>query len=129
MNLQTCLEPSHRNRKTTMKTAFANSPMKLQTYPKPLTQANRANEMTYAELLLTPQWQRKRLEILKRDAHQCRNCSSKSGLQVHHRQYRRFRRTGERVKPWQYEARLLITLCAVCHEAGHQQHPIATVAI
>ena len=44
--------------------------------------------MEYAEKLKDPRWQKKRLEILERDAWVCQKCfDTKSTLHVHHRIY------------------------------------------
>ena len=79
--------------------------------------------MNYNELLQTTEWQDKRQQILERDYHQCRNCSSKEKLQVHHRQYH-YLPNGEKVNPWAYENKYLITLCVTCHEIGHEQYKV-----
>ena len=79
--------------------------------------------MNYNELLQQPEWLNKRKEILKRDFHRCRNCSSKEGLQVHHRQYH-LRSNGSKVAPWDYETKYLITLCESCHKHGHSQFKV-----
>lgn len=63
--------------------------------------------MTYSEKL---RWQKKRLKIMERDSFTCRLCDSKTEtLNVHHKEYLRGR------DPWDYEERLLITLCEGCH--------------
>lgn len=65
---------------------------------------------TYWEKLKDPRWQQKRLEIMERDEFTCRHCSSKDKtLNVHHSYYRKG------ADPWDYESRLLITLCEDCH--------------
>jgi hypothetical protein len=64
----------------------------------------------YSELLKSPKWQRKRLEILERDNFKCVNCGSEDNtLHVHHHYYE----SGK--KPWEYPDRVLITLCEGCH--------------
>jgi 5-methylcytosine-specific restriction endonuclease McrA len=75
--------------------------------------------MNYNELLQMPEWHAKRQEILSRDFKRCRNCGSKEGLQVHHRQYHCFA-NGDKVTPWTYESKYLITLCVGCHQNGHK---------
>jgi hypothetical protein len=68
----------------------------------------------YSKLLLSPQWQRKRLEIMQRDNFTCVRCGdSKTTLNVHHIRYVRGR------KPWEYEPKHLETLCAPCHKNEH----------
>lgn len=84
--------------------------------------------MTYDELLTTPQWETKRQVILLRDGHRCRNCGSEKRLQVHHRQYH-VNKYGEKVKPWNYSNRYLITLCDECHKIGHGQFKIPVFKI
>ena len=65
----------------------------------------------YSELLKHPKWQRKRLEILKRDEFTCRRCDeTDKTLHVHHGYYRRG------LNPWEYEDETLFTLCEDCHE-------------
>jgi len=68
-------------------------------------------ESAYAEKLLDPRWQKKRLEILERDGWQCQYCGdTKTTLHVHHHFYDK---TGD---PWEMASHLLVTLCAPCHE-------------
>ncbi len=67
---------------------------------------------TYAELLKDPRWQKKRLEILQRDAWTCTNCGDKDKtLHVHHRYYRYGK------NPWEYDEDAYQTLCEPCHTA------------
>ena len=67
---------------------------------------------TYSELLRSPMWQKKRLEIMQRDNFTCQHCGCEGReLQVHHRIYRKD------AKPWEYDNSELITLCDQCHEA------------
>lgn len=66
---------------------------------------------TYSELLRDPKWQRKRLEVLRRDDFTCQECGSTTKtLHVHHCYYERGR------KPWDYPSSGLLTLCYECHE-------------
>ena len=66
--------------------------------------------MTYSEKLRDPRWQKKRLEIMNRDAFQCCDCRSKTEtLNVHHAFYRKG------ADPWDYDNEWLITLCEPCH--------------
>jgi 5-methylcytosine-specific restriction endonuclease McrA len=70
--------------------------------------------MTYKEQLLHPNWQRKRLEIMRRDEFRCRRClDAESTLHVHHKQYAKGRLA------WEYPDDELITLCESCHEEMH----------
>lgn len=65
---------------------------------------------TYAELLRSPLWQKKRLEIFERDNFTCQYCgNTESELQVHHKVYH------EGLNPWEYSNHELITLCELCH--------------
>ena len=65
----------------------------------------------YAQKLRDPRWQKKRLEILKRDEWTCQKCfDSGSTLAVHHRDYLL------NTDPWDYPNDLLITLCEECHD-------------
>ena len=66
---------------------------------------------TYQELLKSPLWQKKRLEIMQRDNFTCQHCCSQDKeLHIHHHVYKR------NAKVWEYEDSELITLCSKCHE-------------
>jgi 5-methylcytosine-specific restriction endonuclease McrA len=66
--------------------------------------------MTYAEKLMDPKWQRKRLLIMERDGFQCRDCkAAEKTLHVHHCHYCKG-------NPWETPDELLLTLCTDCHE-------------
>lgn len=70
--------------------------------------------MTYAEQLKSPKWQKKRLEIMERDGFKCKVCGYKSNtLNVHHLFYEK----GKSV--WDYDNKYLTTLCTQCHENIH----------
>lgn len=70
--------------------------------------------MTYQDKLKDPRWQKKRLEILKRDAWCCQVCNdTKSTLHVHHLFYK------DNLDPWDYDDKDLITLCDKHHEFVH----------
>jgi hypothetical protein len=63
----------------------------------------------YLKKLKDPRWQKKRLEIMKRDEWKCRFCGDKSTtLNIHHLEYK-----GE---PWESPNEKLITVCEDCHE-------------
>jgi len=63
---------------------------------------------TYPEKLRDPRWQKKRLEILKRDKFACVLCKDKeSELQIHHLKYGK--------EPWLVDNSYLKTLCHHCH--------------
>jgi len=66
--------------------------------------------MDYIELLKSPMWQRKRLEIFNRDGFKCRFCGNDHlQIHVHHLIYL------PNKKPWEYSDEYLITLCQACH--------------
>ena len=68
------------------------------------------NMPTYSELLKDPRWQKKRLEVFKRDKFMCKACKDiKENLQVHHITY------FKDMKPHEYQLKYLITLCSTCH--------------
>src|SRR4051812_896052 len=68
----------------------------------------------YKELLKDEAWKAKRLRILERDRHTCKNCSKKGGrLEVHHLYYLSGR------LPWQYPNSALVSLCPDCHHSEH----------
>ena len=70
--------------------------------------------MTYRQLLKDPRWQRRRLEIMQRDAWRCTTCQDGSRkLNVHHVRYERGR------QPWEYPGDDLRTLCEACHQKEH----------
>ena len=65
----------------------------------------------YIELLKSPEWQKKRLEIFQRDEFRCWHClHTDKPLSVHHFYYEFGR------KPWEYENESLLTLCEDCHK-------------
>lgn len=72
---------------------------------------------TYSEKLKDPRWQKKRLEIFKRDDFACLKCESKDKtLHIHHLFY------FEEIEPWDYPEEFLLTLCEDCHiEVGESQ--------
>lgn len=64
--------------------------------------------MTYAEKLLDPRWQRKRLEVLERENFACQLCGdTKTTLHVHHEEYS--------ANPWETDSALLKCYCKHCH--------------
>lgn len=63
---------------------------------------------TYSEKLLDPRWQKKRLEVMKRDHFKCKLCKDgTSTLHIHHKSYNS--------EPWTVKNDELITLCEKCH--------------
>lgn len=70
--------------------------------------------MTYAEKLLDPRWQKKRLDILNRDQFTCQICGdTTTTLHVHHDYYEKGK------NPWEVDEWSLTTLCAGCHTMQH----------
>lgn len=59
-----------------------------------------------------PRWQKKRLQIMKRDKFCCTSCGDdEKTLNVHHCTVYR-----KDAKPWEYKNSELTTLCESCHE-------------
>ena len=69
-------------------------------------------------MLQDDRWNRRRMEIYRRDGFRCRRCGAKKKLNVHHRWYVYGR------KPWQYPDRCLVTLCEHCHNHVHRMRHI-----
>lgn len=70
----------------------------------------------YAQKLLDPRWQRKRLEVLEAADFRCQSCGDgESTLHVHHRQYFKGK------EPWDYDKGQLEALCENCHDSWHEQ--------
>ena len=66
---------------------------------------------SYSEKLRDPRWQKKRLEIMQRDAFTCQECgAAEKTLNVHHCFYEYGK------DPWDYPDSSLTTLCEDCHE-------------
>jgi len=66
---------------------------------------------SYADKLLDPRWQRRRLEILKKSEFSCIKCeSTNQTLHVHHLLYEKGK------DPWDYSDKLLLPLCKQCHK-------------
>lgn len=66
--------------------------------------------LSYHQQLNHPQWQRKRLEVMKRDNFTCLRCrSTENKLTVHHSYY------DYRFMLWDHPDHTLKTLCEVCH--------------
>ena len=75
--------------------------------------------MKYADQIKDPRWQKKRLEILKRDEFTCQQCGNKElTLHVHHKHY------NKGAKIWEYENWELTTLCENCHSEKHNKKEI-----
>ena len=82
------------------------------------------NHGGYGATLFDPRWKAKRALILERDQHKCVICQSKEDLQVHHRQYHFIRKQNVFKNPWEYENRLMVTLCTACHQKGHNIYKV-----
>ena len=67
----------------------------------------------YYELLKSPEWKKRRLEILESDGWKCKRCGIDEDLQVHHLHYRKG------LLPWKYKDDELMTVCKGCHESIH----------
>ena len=78
----------------------------------------------YGALLHRPEWLSRRQLIMKRDNHHCLNCGSSNNLQVHHRQYHKWSKTGDYKRPWDYQDKYLVTLCLDCHKIGHSIYKV-----
>lgn len=78
------------------------------------------DKKSYSDKLKSPEWQKKRLEILERDAWQCQCCGdTEETLQVHHLYYEKDN------DPCDYPDESLITLCVHCHaEEGEERYKI-----
>ncbi len=71
---------------------------------------------SYSSKLRDARWQRKRLEVMKRDNWTCRSCGASGDgvtLNVHHAYYESGR------LPWDYEDESLVTWCEDCHAGRH----------
>lgn len=70
--------------------------------------------MKYKEQIKTPQWQKRRLDIMQKDNFTCQICgSTEKTLNVHHFVYHE----GKMI--WDYADWELITLCEECHMQEH----------
>lgn len=78
--------------------------------------------MNYLDKLKDPRWQKKRLQILKRDAFTCQDCGETTKtLHIHHKRYIRGH------EPWEYKNWMLTTVCEDCHERRHaEKKPVAS---
>ena len=88
---------------------------------------------SYSELLKRPEWNIKRIEILKRDNFTCQLCNTTyEEMHVHHLYYE-----DHWPPPWEYDNEALITLCANCHEkeefhkvfTNHGIHYLTTLGV
>ena len=77
--------------------------------------------MEYKDQIKSPKWQKKRLEILKRDEFTCQQCGNKElTLHVHHKHY------NKGAMMWDYHGWELTTLCEKCHSEKHDKKEIDT---
>lgn len=90
---------------------------------------NNANHGSYGVALFDPKWKLKRKEILERDGNCCKICNSEEELQVHHRQYHFIIYLNTYKNPWEYDNKLLVTLCKACHQKGHRMYKVPTIKI
>lgn len=68
---------------------------------------------SYTEMLASPRWQRRRLDILNRESFRCQWCGDDdTQLHIHHGYYENGK------KPWEYEAESLFCLCKSCHSTA-----------
>ena len=68
----------------------------------------------YANLLRSPLWQKKRLEILGIRGFKCEECgNTERELHVHPRWYEKG------LKPWEYHDEVYAVLCTDCHKKRH----------
>ena len=67
--------------------------------------------MSYSDLLKHPEWQKKRLELMKARGWSCSICTdTSSNLQIHHLYYKRDS------LPWEYPDNAFQVVCSLCHE-------------
>ncbi len=69
----------------------------------------------YGKLLLDLRWKAKAQKIKKRDRNKCTVCGSTKRLLVHHTYYYK-----NKVNPWEYPDKSLLTLCKSCHDDYHR---------
>jgi hypothetical protein len=71
--------------------------------------------MNFFDQYKSPEWQRKRLEVLADSEWACEDCGDDSSqLHVHHKQYIKGR------KVWEYSRKELACLCEKCHAEAHK---------
>jgi len=81
--------------------------------PKVKKQKEKTPKRNYYAELKSPEWKKRRAEILEIDNHKCIYCGSKTKLVIHHTKYIEGR------KAWEYPDQYLITLCDLCHKSIH----------
>lgn len=68
----------------------------------------------FKEQYQNPRWQKKRLEIMRRDKWRCRCCNeTKKALHIHHLYYQ------NDLMIWEYDNESYVTLCEDCHKEIH----------
>lgn len=82
------------------------------------------NHGGYGATLFDPRWKAKRKQILDRDNNKCVICSSDKNLHVHHKQYQFSRMLNVFKDPWEYNNKLMVTLCQSCHQKGHRLYKV-----
>lgn len=75
-------------------------------------------------MLQDERWLKKQESIFKRDNYQCVNCSCKTNLVVHHRQFHYSRQKKCFNNPWDYDDGYLVTLCKDCLEFGYLNYKV-----
>lgn len=80
---------------------------------------NRNMANNYKELIQSPMWQKKRLEVFNQKGFRCEECGDEeSQLAVHHKYYK------YNLKPWEYEDDAYMVLCTSCHDDVHKAKKI-----
>ena len=67
----------------------------------------RDQENFYKKYIVSPQWKKKRKQVLERATYKCEKCNATEGLEVHHLTYDRL---------GQEELYDLLVVCKKCHE-------------
>jgi|DEB0MinimDraft_3_1074331.scaffolds.fasta_scaffold55465_3 hypothetical protein len=71
---------------------------------------------SYSDLLRSPMWQKKRLEVMQAKGFACEICgNTEQMLHVHHKEY------FKGYKPWEYDVEQLALLCEQCHTKVHSE--------
>ena len=72
--------------------------------------------MNYSEMLKSPLWQKRRLEIMERDKWKCCLCNTDDKqLHVHHTYY------DSELNLWDYDDESMVTVCLDCHKNIHKE--------
>lgn len=79
------------------------------------------NKSEYALALLDSRWNKKRVQVLKRDNYRCTNCGADNcRLSVHHEIYLKDK------QPWEVPMRYLKSMCDRCHSDAHKDRLIGS---